>query len=179
MSNMLSRTLHHGMPHTCEPTISSLELACLPKSGPAVTGPGDLAAVSSPAGMRTPLCANAGYADLFCLGIVAASVTFVLTRRCSGRPLTWNPADGGVVLKLPEPEFIAFSCVRFAVIRASSELEDTSLGSLFVLDDRARPSGLLGGGVPSAPGAAPLAGSSVWMKQHRFPYGQDPDTQNV
>ncbi len=113
-----------------------------------------------------PLCANVGYADLFCLEI-GTSVTFVLTRSCSGRPPT-NPADGGVVLTLPGPELIAFSCVRFAEMRARSELE-TSFGSLFVLEERARPSGFGGGGAPSAPGGPPEAGSSVWMKQHLFP----------
>lgn len=89
--------------------MSNLELACLPKSGPAVTGPGDLAVGSSAAGIKTPLCANVGYADLFCLEIVVLSVTVVLMRSESGRPLTWKPADGGVVLKLPDPEFMLFS----------------------------------------------------------------------
>lgn len=63
-------------------------------------------------------------------------------------------------------------------MRARSELE-TSFGSLFVLDERARPSVFTGGGAPSAPGGPPEAGSSVWMKQHLFPYGQEPETQNV
>ena len=156
--------------------MSSLELACLPKSGPAVTGPGDLAVGSSPEDMTMPLCANVGYADLFCFEI-DGSATSVLTRSCPGRAVLDTVADGGVVLTLPGPEFIA-SCVRFAEMRARSEL-DTSFGSLFVLDERARPSGLAGGGAPSAPGGPPEAGSSVWMKQHLFPYGQDPETQKV
>ena len=63
-------------------------------------------------------------------------------------------------------------------MRARSELE-TSFGSLFVLDERARPSGFAGGGAPSAPGGPPEAGSSVWMKQHLLPYGQEPETQKV
>lgn len=87
--------------------MSSLELACLPKSGPAVTGPGERAPPSSPEAMNMPLCASVGYADLFCLEI-GTSVTFVLTRSCSGRPPT-NPADGGVVLTLPVPELISRS----------------------------------------------------------------------
>ena len=169
--------------------MSSLELACLPKSGPAVTGPGDLAVGSSPEDMRMPLCAcaNVGYADLFCFAS-DASATLVLTRSPSGRPpppplIDWKPAEGGVVLALPEFECececsVDDSCERFAEMRARSEL-DTSFGSLFVLDERARPSGFAGGGAPSAPGPPPDAGSSVCMKQHLLPYGQDPDTQKV
>ena len=161
--------------------MSSLELACLPKSGPAVTGPGERAVGSSPEDMRMPLCAcaNVGYADLFCFAAAAAaSATLVFTRSDSGRPLIWKPAEGGVVLALPADEPSALSCVRFAEMRARSELE-TSFGSLFVLDERARPSGFVGGGAPSAPGGPPEAGSSVWMKQHLLPYGQEPETQNV
>lgn len=61
-------------------------------------------------------------------------------------------------------------------MRCSNEIED-SLGSLF---DRSRLGGFAdGGGAPSAPGATPETGSSVCMKQHRFPYGQAPETQNV
>ena len=111
---------------------------------------------------------NVGYADLFCFE-KDGSDTFVLMCSPSGRPPpTWNPAEGGVVLTLPEFELIAFSWLRFAARRAKSELE-TSLGSLFVLAERARPSGFDGGGAPSAPGGPPEAGSSVWIKQHLFP----------
>ncbi len=124
------------------------------------------------------VCANDGNADLFCCLEIDTSATFVLTRSPSGRPPAWNPADGGVVLKLPEPELMPLSCVRFAEMRASSELE-TSFGSLFVLDERARPSTFVGGGTPSVLGGPPAEGSSVWMKQHLLPYGHDPDTQNV
>lgn len=61
-------------------------------------------------------------------------------------------------------------------MRCNKEIEH-SLGSLF---DRSRVTLFVdGGGAPSAPGATPDAGSSVWMKQHRFPYGQAPETQNV
>lgn len=67
-----------------------------------------------------------------------------------------GPEDG-VVLVL---ELAGTSCPR--LILASNEV-DPSVGSLFVLADRARPSGLTtgGGGAPSAPGATPFAGSSV------------------
>lgn len=61
-------------------------------------------------------------------------------------------------------------------MRCSNEIED-SLGSLF---DRSRLGVAAdGGGAPSTPGATPETGSSVCMKQHRFPYGQAPETQNV
>ena len=156
------------MPHTCEPTISSLEFACLPKSGPAVTGPGDRAAPSSPEDIRMPLCANVGNADLFCCFAIDTSATLVLTRKPSGRPPDWNPPEGGVVLMLPDPELMPPSWVRFADMRASRELE-TSFGSLVVLGERLRPSGFDGGGAPSAPGVPPEAGSSVCMKQHLLP----------
>lgn len=63
--------------------------------------------------------------------------------------------------------------VRFAVMRARRDCCE-SFGSLFVLMERALPS--TAGGVlfvPSefacAAGGWPLAGSSVWMKQQRFP----------
>lgn len=42
------------------PTISLRELLCLPKSGPAVTGAGDLAVICSGAGSKMPLLANDG-----------------------------------------------------------------------------------------------------------------------
>lgn len=61
-------------------------------------------------------------------------------------------------------------------MRCNNEI-DVSLGSLF---DRSRPVEFAdGGGAPSAPGATPETGSSVCMKQHRFPYGQAPETQKV
>lgn len=60
------------------------------------------------------------------------------TRRAPGRPFSWKPLDGGVVLTLPVLELMVPSCVRFAEIRASKEV-DTSLGSLLVLPERSRP----------------------------------------
>ena len=42
------------------PTISILAKLCLPRSGPAVTGAGDLAAICSGAGSKIPLLANEG-----------------------------------------------------------------------------------------------------------------------
>lgn len=127
-----------------------------------MTGPGDIAGASSPAGIRIPLWAKVGYADLFCL-VLAVSITEVSTLKAPGLPE--KVAEGGVVLTLPVPEF---SWLRFAEMRARREVE-TSLGSLLVLAERALPSGLAGGGAPSAPGGAPDAGSSVWMKQQRLP----------
>lgn len=94
---------------------------------------------------------------MFCL-VLAVSITEVSTLKAPGRPE--KVAEGGVVLTLPEPELRVLSWVRFAEIRARRDVE-TSLGSLFVLADRARPSGFVGGGAPSAPGGAPDAGSSV------------------
>jgi len=67
-------------PHTLlYPTISRRELLCLPRSGPAVTGPGDLGRTGSGAGNRMPLLAKEGYADLFCL--TEASIVEVSTRK--------------------------------------------------------------------------------------------------
>jgi hypothetical protein len=76
--------------------------------------------------------------------------------------------DGGVELVLPVPLEEA-SWFRFADIRARRELPEVSLGSLFVLEERSRPTVCEGGGVPSEPGAPPLEGSSVCMKQQRLP----------
>lgn len=39
--------------------------------------------------------------------------------------------------------------------------------------------GVSAGGDPPAPGAPPVEGNSVCMKQHRLPYGQEPETQKV
>jgi len=56
--------------------------------------------------------------------------------------------------------------VRLAEIRARSETVE-SFGSLLVLIDRGRASG--GFSEPGVAGLWPLAGSSVWMKQHLLP----------
>ena len=72
---------------------------------------------------------------------------------------------GGVELTLPVE---LASWLRLAEMRARRELPEVSLGSLLVLDDRSRPAGWVGGGVPSDPGPPPL-GTSVWIKQHRLP----------
>ena len=72
--------------------------ACLPKSGAAVTGPGDIAGGSSLDDTRMPLCVNVGNADLFCLAALGSN-TDVSTRSEPGRPP--KPVDGGVVLRLP------------------------------------------------------------------------------
>ena len=132
-----------------------------------MTGPGDIAGVSSFPETRMPLCVKLGNADLFCL-LAFGSNTDVSTRREPGRPV--NVAGGVVLIGF---EFGAMGSCRLAVMRASNEV-GPSFGSL---SDRGRPSmseGLLSWfPCPTAPG------SSVWMKQQRFPYGQDPETQNV
>lgn len=161
------------------PTISRRKLLCLPKSGPAVTGPGDLARTVSGAGSKMPLLAKEGYADLFCLTEVS-SVDVSTRKEPVGGRLNWKALPESVgVTRLFE------SCPRFAEIRASIDTF-TSLGSLFVLSERARPSGRCCGalsvaGVPllAVAAVAPDVGSSVCMKQHLLPYGHDPDTQNV
>lgn len=167
------------------PTTSPLRRLCIPNSGPAVAGPGDRRAGAS-AGMRTPLAAKVGYADLFCF-MPARSSDAVSTRRAPGRVILPSPADGGVVVVgVPPLAGVAVAGVlppswfRCAEMRWRSDTGGCS-GSLFVLVDRVWVSGFLiwGGGVPSAPGGCPDDGSSVWMKQQRFPYGHDPDTQNV
>jgi len=166
------------------PTISTRELLCLPKSGPAVTGAGDLTKGCSGAGSSIPLLANDGYADLFCFttGLSRADVS-TLNEPVGGRALNWKPLAGGLTSTGVAPLFCAeLSWPRLAEIRARREIE-ASLGSLLVLGERTRPSGRGGGGVLSAPpGVAPDVpdvGSSVCMKQHLLPYGQEPDTQNV
>jgi hypothetical protein len=87
----------------------------------------------------------------------------------------------GVADWLGEPPAADGPWFRLAVMRAKRDVEDASVGSELVLAERERVFGLrfVGGGVPSAPGGAPEAGSSVWMKQQRLPYGQDPETQKV
>ena len=77
------------------PTMSIRAEACLPKSGPAVTGPGDIAGASSLDETRMPLCVKEGNADLFCFP-AEGSKTEVSTRNDPGRPL--KLADGGVGL---------------------------------------------------------------------------------
>lgn len=85
--------------------------------------------------------------------------------------MNWYPPGDGTSTGV-EGMFCAFddevSSFRFAEMRARSDT-DCSLGSLLVLKERARVSGIWGGGAPSAPGGAPDAGSSVWMKQHLLP----------
>lgn len=150
---------------------------CRPKSGPAVTGPGDSACIW--------VLANVGYADLFCFDATGAS-TFVSTRSepVAGLCPNWKvpPSIALVAVGVVIPAFC--SSFRFAAMRARSD-DCASFGSLFVLMERARPSGA--GGVallvsvfaPGAPGGVPDCGSSVWMKQQRLPYGHEPDTQKV
>jgi hypothetical protein len=119
--------------------------------------------------MSIPL-AKVGYADLFCLAPEAVgSKTEVSTRSdpVGGRVLV-NAVDGGVEPVLPVPLEDA-SWFLLAEIRARSELPEVSLGSLFVLDERSRPTDCTGGGVLSEPGTPPAEGSSVWMKQQRLP----------
>lgn len=58
---------------------------------------------------------------------------------------------------------LVVSWFRLAEMRARRDTE-ASFGSLFVLKERARPSGRVGGGALSLPGAVPVApdvGSSV------------------
>lgn len=110
-----------------------------------------------------PPFGKAGYADLFSFDIPTLLSVDVSTLNAPGRaPIEKEFAGGitstgvGAALGLPGEPWL-----RLAEIRASREVEP-SLGSLFVLDERARPwPRLVGGGVPSAPGGAPLAGSSV------------------
>jgi hypothetical protein len=146
-----------------------------------VTGPGDLARTGSGAGNKMPLLAKEGYADLFCL-TEASSVEVSTRKEPVGGRVNWNPlAESIGVARL------FGSWPRFAEIRARIDTL-TSLGSLLVLSERARPSGrcccrgaLSVAGVPllAVAAVAPDVGSSVCMKQHLLPYGHDPDTQNV
>ncbi len=99
---------------------------------------------SSLEGMRIPLWAKLGNADLFCLP-AAGSSTEVSTLSDPGRPP--KLADGGV---LAPPDFTFEDCswtwLRLAAeIRESSEV-GISLGSL---SDRGRPSPEDNGGIPS------------------------------
>lgn len=160
------------------PTISIRARLCLPRSGPAVTGAGDFAVIGSGAGNRIPLLAKEGYADLFCFteGPSKAEVS-TLSEPVGGRPpVNWKPLG-----------FISIGVdavgLLLAEIRARRE-RDASFGSLLVLIERERPSGRCCIGALSAPGVpavggAPELGSSVWIKQQRLPYGQEPETQNV
>ena len=160
------------------PTISIRARLCLPRSGPAVTGAGDFAVIGSGAGSRIPLLAKEGYADLFCFteGPSKAEVS-TLSEPVGGRPpVNWKPLG-----------FISMGVdavgLLLAEMRARRE-RDASFGSLLVLIERARPSGRCCNGAFSAPGVpavggAPELGSSVWIKQQRLPYGQEPETQNV
>ena len=143
-----------------------------------MTGPGDLARTGSGAGNKIPLLAKEGYADLFCL--TEASSAEVSTRRepVGGRE-NWNELESAGVARFG-------SWPRFAEIRARIDTL-ASLGSLLVLNERARPSGRSCGGTLSVAGVpllavaavAPDVGNSVCMKQHLLPYGHDPDTQKV
>ena len=120
--------------------MSILALACLPKSGAAVSGPGDRDGASSFEGIRIPLWVNVGNADLFCLPAVG-SRTDVSTRNEPGRP-----ADGGVLLMLEDLELAAESCVR---MRVNSEECSLVLASL---SERDRPSPGIAVGPSCCPG---------------------------
>jgi hypothetical protein len=107
------------------------------------------------------------------LGIVDVSTRSAPGRELIGKDDACGVVSIGVATKLGDPPEAPAEgpWLRFAVIRARSEVDEASAGSLFVLAERERPPGLrlVGGGVPSAPGGAPPAGSSVWMKQQRLP----------
>lgn len=147
------------------PTISRRELLCLPKSGPAVTGAGDFADICSGAGSRMPLLAKDGYADLFCLTEASRADVSTRSEPVGGR-VNWNELlSTGVARPFG-------SWFRFPEIRAKSDTL-ASLGSLFVLSERSRPSECCCvvfsiAGVPPGP-VPPDVGNSVWIKQHRFP----------
>lgn len=125
-----------------------------------MTGPGDFARTGSGAGNKTPLLAKEGYADLFCLTVVSSVEVSTRKEPVGGRE-NWN------VLGSTE---LAWFCSwpRFAEIRARIDTL-ASLGSLFVLNERARPSGRCCGGALSVTGVplltvaavAPDVGSSV------------------
>jgi len=124
-----------------------------------------------------PLLVKDGYADLFCFTEVSRADVSTRNDPVGGRA-NWY--------ELPSIEFTGVSWVRLPEIRAKRETF-VSLGSLLVLSERPRPSDsccvvLSVPGVVAPPGtgpATPAVGSSVWMKQHRFPYGHVPETQNV
>jgi hypothetical protein len=129
-----------------------------------VTGTGDFTDGSG-ADCSRPLLANVGKADLFCFEVELSSVDVsTLKEPVGGRLLYWKPLLEGLEstgvetpLELVEPEA---SWLRFAEMRARRDT-DASLGSLFVLMERSRPSGRGGGGTFSEPGGAPEVGSSV------------------
>ena len=134
-----------------------------------MTGPGDFCDFCSGAGKRIPLLVKDGYADLFCFTEVSRADVSTLNDPVGGR-VNWN--------ELPSIEFpgAVGSWVRLPEIRAKRETF-VSLGSLLVLSERTRPSDSCCV-VVSVPGvvappdtghATPAVGSSVWMKQHRFP----------
>lgn len=123
--------------------------------------------------MGTVLLPKAGYADLFCLD--TWSTTLVSTLRLPVRGLRLRICAGnvpGVDVAIIESEAILEDTRPINAIEGSS----TSLCRLMerALDDLAfcaEPASLELGNSDD--------GSSVWMKQHRLPYGQEPDTQNV
>lgn len=140
-------TGYHHIHHTwLSPTISSRAALCLPKSGPAVSGTGDLIVVCSGFESIKALLAKVGYADLFCFETVLR--VDVSTRRGGGRALK-SELGGG------ETSTGVVSCFR---IRDNREF-DNSLGSLLDLSLFAVVAD--GGGAPSGPGATPGTGSSV------------------
>jgi len=106
---------------------------------------------------------------LFSFIALLAPTVVVSTRSAPGRELIEKePPCGvepsmGVADWLGEPPAADGPWFRFAVMRARREVEDASVGSELVLAERERLLGLrfVGGGVPSAPGGAPEAGSSV------------------
>ena len=117
-------------------------LACRPKSGAAVTGPGDMEGVSSLDGRSIPLWANVGKADLFCL-LAAASTTEVSSLSEPGRP-----ADGGVLLTLAGLD-AEDSCVRILLSSDECSLE---LAATESLSERGRASAMEDTFPPSCPG---------------------------
>jgi hypothetical protein len=120
-----------------------------------VTGPGDLGRTGSGAGSKIPLLAKEGYADLFCL-TEESSVDVSTRKEPVGGRVNWNallPESVGVL-------FVFDSWPRFAEIRAKIDTL-ASLGSLFVLRERARPSGCCCGGALSVAGVPLLAVAAV------------------
>ena len=112
-----------------------------------------------------PLLVKDGYADLFCFTEVSRADVSTLNDPVGGR-VNWNELPSDAV----------DSWVRLPEIRARRETF-VSLGSLMVLSERPRPSDICCV-VLSVPGVVappvtgpvtPAVGSSVWMKQHRFP----------
>jgi hypothetical protein len=99
-----------------------------------------------------PLLAKEGYADLFCLTEVSS--VDVSTRK--------EPVGGRENWNVLESTGVAWPCSwpRFAEIRARIDTL-ASLGSLFVLNERARPSGLCCGGALSVAGVPLLTVAAV------------------